>query len=160
MPQLFKVETQKFNTAYRIIMSSKNRVSLQAIVALFLVIKSSWAFSPSTGRIQWKPPTFWKKHGGQRSLKTRFADAGDMKQYMVLSTNVGTDTVINSVHRWEQPTPYNKITIGILKETFPGENRVSLTPESVALLTKAGFHVVVQSGGRIRIHSRCIHLFV
>jgi hypothetical protein len=48
--------------------------------------------------------------------------------------------------------PYNDMTIGVLKETFPGENRVSLTPDSVALLTKAGFHVLVQNGGRYRIH--------
>ncbi len=43
---------------------------------------------------------------------------------------------------------YEKLTIGVTKETFPGENRVSLSPASVELLVKAGFHVVVQSGGK------------
>lgn len=44
------------------------------------------------------------------------------------------------------PIPYSKLTIGIMKETFPGENRVSITPESASVLIKEGFHVVVQSG--------------
>ncbi|GAX18041.1 hypothetical protein FisN_25Hh015 [Fistulifera solaris] len=42
--------------------------------------------------------------------------------------------------------PYPDITIGVLKETFEGENRVSQTPDSVKNLVKAGFQVVVQSG--------------
>lgn len=42
--------------------------------------------------------------------------------------------------------PYSSLTIGVMKETFPGENRVSQSPESVALLVKAGFDVVVESG--------------
>jgi hypothetical protein len=46
-----------------------------------------------------------------------------------------------------QPIPYSELTIGVLKETFKGENRVSQTPESVANLVKAGLTVIVQSGG-------------
>jgi hypothetical protein len=45
--------------------------------------------------------------------------------------------------------PYQDITIGVLKETFEGENRVSQTPDSVKNLVKAGFQVVVQSGGTL-----------
>lgn len=48
-----------------------------------------------------------------------------------------------------EPIPYEKLTIGVTKETFPGENRVALSPDAVALLVKAGFHVVVQSGGKL-----------
>jgi NAD(P) transhydrogenase len=44
------------------------------------------------------------------------------------------------------PIPYSELTIGIAKETFKGENRVSQTPESVRGLVKAGFTVVVESG--------------
>jgi NAD(P) transhydrogenase len=44
------------------------------------------------------------------------------------------------------PIPYSDLTIGVLKESFPGENRVSQTPETVAQLVKAGFTVVVQAG--------------
>ena len=46
-----------------------------------------------------------------------------------------------------EPIPYEKLTIGIMKETFPGENRVSITPESAERLVNAGFHVVVEVGG-------------
>ena len=34
-------------------------------------------------------------------------------------------------------TPYNAVTVGVPKETFPGERRVAITPNSVALLKKA-----------------------
>ena len=44
--------------------------------------------------------------------------------------------------------PYSKLTIGVLKETFPGENRVSQTPDSIKSLLKDGFTVVVEEGGR------------
>lgn len=43
--------------------------------------------------------------------------------------------------------PYSELSIGVLKETYPGENRVSQTPDSVKNLVKAGFTVIVQSGG-------------
>ena len=43
--------------------------------------------------------------------------------------------------------PYEELTVGVLKESFPGENRVSQSPDAVSLLTKAGFNVIVQSGG-------------
>lgn len=44
------------------------------------------------------------------------------------------------------PIPYSELTIGVMKETFPGENRVSITPDSVEMLVKAGFNVIVQAG--------------
>lgn len=43
--------------------------------------------------------------------------------------------------------PYSELTIGVLKETFPGENRVSQTPDSIKSLLKDGFTVVVEEGG-------------
>jgi hypothetical protein len=46
-----------------------------------------------------------------------------------------------------EPIPYSELTIGVLKEVYPGENRVSQTPDSVKNLVKAGFTVIVQSGG-------------
>ena len=50
-------------------------------------------------------------------------------------------------HFLGKPIPYSDLTIGVVKETYLGENRVSLTPESVSLLTKAGLSVVVEIGG-------------
>jgi len=48
---------------------------------------------------------------------------------------------------FDEPTPYEDMTIGVLKETQPaGETRVSQSPDTVANLVKAGFNVVVQSG--------------
>jgi hypothetical protein len=52
---------------------------------------------------------------------------------------------------WTQPIPFEKLTIGVIKETFPGENRVSQTPDSIRSLVKEGFTVVVQAGGTYRI---------
>ena len=42
--------------------------------------------------------------------------------------------------------PYNNLTIGVPKETFPNEKRVALSPAAVKVLTKEGFNVVVEDG--------------
>lgn len=49
--------------------------------------------------------------------------------------------------RFDEAVPYTELTIGVLKETYEGENRVSQTPDSVKNLVKAGLTVIVQSGG-------------
>jgi len=41
-------------------------------------------------------------------------------------------------------TPYNKITIGVPKETWSQEKRVALTPAATAMLTKKGFNVEIE----------------
>ena len=41
---------------------------------------------------------------------------------------------------------YADLTIGVVAESDPSENRVAQTPESLALLVKAGFHAKVASG--------------
>jgi hypothetical protein len=45
--------------------------------------------------------------------------------------------------------PYSELTIGVLRETYPGENRVSQTPDSVRALVKEGLTVAVESGGKL-----------
>jgi len=45
--------------------------------------------------------------------------------------------------------PYHNLTIGVPKEIFPGERRVSLAPAAVALLTKKGFNVAVEDGAGV-----------
>jgi len=42
--------------------------------------------------------------------------------------------------------PYNKLTIGVPKETWTNEKRIALTPAATAMLTKKGFNVNVESG--------------
>lgn len=48
---------------------------------------------------------------------------------------------------WTQPIAYEQLTIGVVKESLDGENRVSQTPDSVQGLVKAGFTVLVEAGG-------------
>ena len=38
------------------------------------------------------------------------------------------------------------LSIGVLKETFPGERRVAITPKVIDLLTKSGAEVTVETG--------------
>ena len=49
------------------------------------------------------------------------------------------------------PIPYSDITIGVLKEDYLNENRVSVAPDSVKMLVDAGLNVVVESGGKYRL---------
>ena len=42
--------------------------------------------------------------------------------------------------------PYSSLSVGVLKETFPLEKRVVQSPDSVKMLTKAGFNVNVETG--------------
>lgn len=59
--------------------------------------------------------------------------------------NVAPKTILGKA------VPYEELTIGVLKETYPGENRVSQTPDSIRTLIKAGMSVVVQSGGKFLV---------
>jgi Alanine dehydrogenase/PNT, N-terminal domain len=60
---------------------------------------------------------------------------------------IDESTALGAKLRLNLPVPYSELTIGVVKEKFPGESRVSLTPDSVATLTKAGFNVIVEAGG-------------
>jgi H+-translocating NAD(P) transhydrogenase len=46
-----------------------------------------------------------------------------------------------------QATPYSKLTIGVVRETWPNERRVALTPQNAALLLKKGFQRVLVERG-------------
>ena len=56
------------------------------------------------------------------------------------------------------PIPYADLTVGVLGETFKGENRVSLAPDSVKALVDAGFTVVVESGGEFLPFRVCLNV--
>src|SRR5260370_22113110 len=45
-----------------------------------------------------------------------------------------------------QPSPEPAVTVGVPKETTPGEQRVAVVPESVPVLARAQVHVLVESG--------------
>jgi NAD(P) transhydrogenase len=73
-------------------------------------------------------------------------------RYRLYTPIVATATTPQTVT--SDPTPlssksvnYSALSIGVPKETYPGECRVSLTPAGVSSLLKAGFkYVVVESG--------------
>jgi hypothetical protein len=46
-------------------------------------------------------------------------------------------------------TPYNKLTIGVPKETFANERRVAVTPTVVKNLTKKGFKLAVEENAGV-----------
>jgi H+-translocating NAD(P) transhydrogenase len=43
--------------------------------------------------------------------------------------------------------PYEKLTVGVVREIFPNERRVAITPQNVALLKKKGFSKIVIERG-------------
>ncbi|KAF2745141.1 PNTB-domain-containing protein [Sporormia fimetaria CBS 119925] len=46
--------------------------------------------------------------------------------------------------------PYESLTVGIPKESYPGERRVAITPQNVKLLLKKGFsRVLIESGAGV-----------
>jgi NAD(P) transhydrogenase len=44
-------------------------------------------------------------------------------------------------------TPYGNLTIGVVRETYPNERRVALTPQNTSLLLKKGFRRVLLERG-------------
>lgn len=77
-------------------------------------------------------------------------DSEDAVSAAFNSNNNGSSSSSSSSSLGSIPTPYSQITVGVLKETYPGENRVSLAPDSVKMLVDAGMSVVVESGGEYR----------
>ncbi|KAF5381083.1 hypothetical protein D9615_004019 [Tricholomella constricta] len=62
-------------------------------------------------------------------------------RYFHSSTKFCQETLSNAP---ESPgVPYSSLTIGVPREVFPGEKRVSLTPQNTALLLKKGFGKVL-----------------
>lgn len=51
-------------------------------------------------------------------------------------------------------TPYKRIAIGVPKEVWPKERRVSLTPAVTATLVKKGFQVRVEKGAGLEAKFR------
>ncbi|WAR17129.1 NNTM-like protein [Mya arenaria] len=46
-------------------------------------------------------------------------------------------------------TPYNKLTVGVPKETFPNERRVAISPAAVQTLVKKGWNVNIEDGAGV-----------
>ncbi len=84
----------------------------------------------------------------QKNRYQRLFVAGNVDKEQREDTTSDAFLIRESNKNWNQPIPYSELTIGVLKETYPGENRVSQTPDSVLGLVKAGFTVLVEAGGK------------
>lgn len=130
-------------------------LSLVIIVntALWLKSSSSEAFTiPPTSQVRFQPHLRRVPHYHQ----TNFYASVVEQQTQGIQNEQQQSTILESTASkivLRKPIPYSDLTIGVLKETFPGENRVSQTPDSVSTLVIAGFNVVVQAGGVFCIKS-------
>lgn len=122
------------------------KLSLSLTVVLF-VGSSSWfanAFSP---QLRVVVPSQTSSYRRIKSWAPQYATKPEKAEQEAVATNAPSFLGSTKAKIWSQPIPYEKLTIGVLKETFPGENRVSQTPDSIRSLVKEGFTVVVQAGG-------------
>ena len=128
-------------------------IHFAAVSALFAepLISSAFTFSPTPFTTKSTKTTydlnFKPSHEVVTSLFSAVSD--DEQKVSEASSDPIADSfeLIPENHFLGKPIPYSDLTIGVVKETYLGENRVSLTPESVSLLTKAGLSVVVEIGG-------------
>ncbi len=116
-----------------------------------------WVYLGSVpGSSAWTPnlvslTTTAAKHHHRRQQFYRLHVSGNVEDKAQLDDPTSDAFLTDALSRnWQQPIPYSELTIGVLKETFPGENRVSQTPDSVKGLVNAGFTVVVEAGGTHR----------
>jgi hypothetical protein len=127
------------------------------------------AFAPTTTtnggnnrRLLTVPPRVndYVKFGSSgRSSIVRFATKPEKKDRIIEQRNIDKKDAeahfldkISAKNLFEG-VPYTWLTIGVLKEDLPGENRVSQTPDTVRSLVKEGFNVIVEEGGRLLIYS-------
>lgn len=113
-------------------------------VVLLLAEPAVAAFTASSLTARTVPKTLRQNHRAfsspHPSTKLYSAIADDKTDEIAASFVSSPNRILSG------PIPYSDLTIGVMKETYPGENRVSQTPESVASLVKAGFNVVVETG--------------
>lgn len=108
------------------------------------------AFAPASNRQLCTVPKVTDYHVG--STLRRFATVPEKEDRVVEDEHDATaasflDKI--SAKNLFDGVPYTWLTIGVLKEDLPGENRVSQTPDTVRALVKAGFTVVVEQGGAL-----------
>jgi hypothetical protein len=123
------------------------KLSLSLAVVLF-VGSNDWfanAFSPQLSLRRVVVPSQTASHRRIKSWAPQYATKP--KEAEQEAGAIDTPKPFTQEQSWGQPIPYEKLTIGVIKETFPGENRISQTPDSIRSLVKEGFNVVVQAGG-------------
>jgi len=110
--------------------------------ASFCEAFTSWTSRPAVRVV---PPSTFSSAPRQRSLAFGTTPLFSTKEKSSSSVSYFEAPASNRIK--SDPIPYSELTIGVLKEVFPGENRVSQTPDAVKSLVSAGFNVIVQSGG-------------
>ena len=124
-------------------------LSFLAFSATHTKVTDAWAPALSILPSSLKQPSS-PSHSGRyyNQLKATKEDASQTFDSNVEESDKTADAFLDtSAKILGQPIPYDQLTLGVLSETFPGENRVSQTPDSVRSLVKAGMTVIVQSGG-------------
>jgi hypothetical protein len=127
----------------------KNQVSTMVHVDKLLVSALLWAFHPQCHAFS---PAAKTMAAVRVATPTKSSD----RRIRFGAATIEEDVTATAFEEEPQnkifgkPIPYDDLTIGVMKETFDGENRVSQTPDSVKMLVKEGFHVVVQAGGKQR----------
>ncbi len=115
------------------------------------LISSAFTFSPTPFTTKSTKATYdlnsYISHETATSLFSAVSDEQNKVSEASSDPIAASFEAIPENHILGKPIPYSDLTIGVVKETYLGENRVSLTPESVSLLTKAGLSVVVETGG-------------
>jgi len=112
-----------------------------------LLVGALWVCHQSTNVQSFSPAvrSFAQVKTPKTSFRGRFAaTVEDVDKTAVVFVEEESSNILG------QPIPYDQLTIGVMKETFQGENRVSQTPDSIKMLVKEGFNVVVQAGGKKR----------
>jgi NAD(P) transhydrogenase len=126
------------------------KFSLCLAAVLFVDISSCWfanAFSPHSSLRRVVVPTQSASFRTSWASTNRFATKPDETEQETAILKPVLESTQAQILGQGQAIPYEKLTIGVIKETFPGENRVSQSPDSVRNLVKEGFTVVVQAGG-------------
>jgi hypothetical protein len=137
------------------------KLSLSLTVVLF-VGSSSWfanAFSPQLTLRRVVVPSQTASYRRIKSWAPQYATKPEQAEQEADTVSTPKPFLGSTEAKiWSQPIPYEKLTIGVLKETFPGENRVSQTPDSIRSLVKEGLTVAVQAGGTYLLASVCSFL--
>lgn len=123
------------------------RTNHAAFAALLLLPSSINGFStPSTNLYSLRSQTVQDVSG---ALYSALSDETDDKSKSIKKSDkdmISGFEQPSSTKILTEPIPYEQLTIGVMKEVFEGENRVSITPDNAEMFVKAGFNVVVQSG--------------
>ena len=115
---------------------------MRLVVLVGALLASSEAFVPSSRLVTVHKPSLWasvQQNQNQPPDQQKRKDTNDDDASFFASSSpskIGTT-----------PLPYSEVTIGVLKESFEGECRVSQTPDSVRNLVEQGLTVLVEQGG-------------